>query len=294
MPPFLAPSVDVVFKLLFTRHADSAEALIGLLTAVLRPKQAIAQIEVQNPAIGAGELEDKDIVLDILVRLADGTTLNVEMQARKLEGYRERLLFYWARAYGQLLGMGEGYTRLRPTVVIAFLGYREADNPRFHSVFRLLEAETHRPYSDALSLHLVQLPLLGELTERDGRDEGALVHWSRFFAARTGEEAEAAAMNDPAVSKANAILRRLTGDPDVQELARRRELAQAARLITYGAIREEARQEGEERGLRAAIYSLCAALDISLDPAREAALDAMNAAELAAFLERIVTARAWP
>lgn len=310
MPTFLAPTLDVVFKLLFTRHADSPEALTGLLTAVLRPPSPITAIEVLNPALGASEVDDKDIVLDIFVRLADGTTLNVEMQARKLDAYRDRLLFYWARAYGKLLGAGEGYPRLRPTVVVAFLGFRDDDNPRFHSVFRLLEAHSHASYSDALAIHLVQLPLLAQLTDLDRRDEGALLHWSRFFAARTHEEAKAAAMNDPAVSKANDILERLTADPDVQELAHRRELAQANRLITHGAIHERGRREGEargirvgeergirvgeERGLRAAIHSLCAALDIPVDEERAATLDAMNAAELQAFVERLGAARAWP
>jgi predicted transposase/invertase (TIGR01784 family) len=310
MPPFLAPALDVVFKLLFTRDADSREALVSLLTAVLRPPQPITEIEVLNPTIGAGEIADKDIVLDILVRLADRTTLNVEMQARKLDAFRERLLFYWARTYGQLLGVGDDYPMLRPTIVIAFLGYREDENPRFHSVFRLLETQTHTSYSDALSIHLIQLPLLAALTDVDRRDEQALLPWIRFFAARTREEAEAAAMDDPTISKMNEILKRLTGEPDVQEMARRRELAQAARLITHGAIHERGRREGEEhgirvgeergirvgeeRGLRAAIRGLCAAFGIPLDDAREAALEAMDAAELGAFVERLGAARAWP
>ena len=102
------------------------------------------------------------------------------------------------------------------------------------------------------------------------------------------------------------------------EMARRRELAQAARLITHGAIHERGRREGEEhgirvgeergirvgeergirvgeeRGLRAAIRGLCAAFGIPLDDAREAALEAMDAAELGAFVERLGAARAWP
>ena len=109
-------------------------------------------------------------------------------------------------------------------------------------------------------------------------------------------------MDDPTISKRNEILERLTGEPDVQEMARRRELAQAARLITHGAIHERGRREGEEhgirvgeeRGLRAAIRGLCAAFGIPLDDAREAALEAMDAAELGAFVERLGAARAWP
>ena len=74
--PLLDPTLDVVFKLLFTRHDDAHEALIGLLTAVLRPAQPIASVEILDPAVGLDDVDDKSIVLDVRVRFRDGTTLN--------------------------------------------------------------------------------------------------------------------------------------------------------------------------------------------------------------------------
>jgi len=128
----------------------------------------------------------------------------------------------------------------------------------------------------------VQLPLLGELTDLDRRDEGALLRGSRFFAARSRPPIRTC-------KKGHAVA-----------------LAQAARLITHGAIHERGRLEGEaigqergirvgeERGLRAAIRALCVPLGIPLDEQREATLEAMNAEELAGFVVRLGTARAWP
>ncbi len=45
----LDPTLDVVFKLLFTSGPDSHDVLIALLTAVLRPRSPFAKVTVLNP-----------------------------------------------------------------------------------------------------------------------------------------------------------------------------------------------------------------------------------------------------
>jgi predicted transposase/invertase (TIGR01784 family) len=310
VPKLLDPTLDVVFKLLFTSDRDSEAALCGLVSAVLRRPQPVVSVHVLNPEIGKEAVDDKGIVLDILVHLIDGTTLNVEMQARNVTPFRERLLYYWARVFGQQLGPGDGYTSLRPTISVAFLSYPEPQNPRFHSIFRVLETHEHLPYSDALEIHLIQLPRLAGLTDPDRRDDAALLRWSRFFAARSAEAIDEAAMDDPAVSKARDILHRLSADPDAQRMAEARELAQTTRRIEDGALREEAEAVGEERGLRLgeerglrlgeerglrdAIHTLCSILDIAVDEGRAARLEQMDGQALRALLERMKATRSWP
>jgi hypothetical protein len=166
--PLLDPTLDVVFKLLFTGHDDAHEALLGLLTAVLRPTQPIASVERLDPSVGVGlhDIDDKSIVLDVRVhvRFGNGTTLDVEMQARNVVTFRARLLSHWARLFGGQLRAGDGYGSLRPTISIAQLSYlvTRARNPRFHSVFRIIEVDDHVPCGDALTIHFVQLARLGE------------------------------------------------------------------------------------------------------------------------------------
>jgi predicted transposase/invertase (TIGR01784 family) len=277
---------------------------------VLQPHPPIVHVEVLNPAIDLESLDDKNIVLDLRARFQDGTTANIEMQSRPVSAFRERLLYYWARLFGSQLGPGDGYTTLRPTISIAFLRHREPHNPRFHSVFRILETRDHTPYGNALSIHLVQLPRLAELGEADRASEAALLRWSRFFAARTAEELDEAAMNDPAVSKARDILLHLSADADVRRRAEERELAQITRRIEDGALREEAEavgeergvrigeergvRIGEERGLRVAIHALCAGAGIAVDEARAASIDAMDLEALRSLIERLGATRTWP
>jgi hypothetical protein len=74
--PLRDPTLDVVFQLLFTRHDEAHEALIGLLTAVLRPTHPMASVEIFDPAVGLDDVDDKSIGLDVRVRFRDGTMLN--------------------------------------------------------------------------------------------------------------------------------------------------------------------------------------------------------------------------
>lgn len=295
MHPLLDPKLDVVFKLLFTRdHPDSREALIGLLTAVLRPSSLLTSVEVLNPEIGKAAVDDKGIVLDIRARLADGTITNVELQARNVAPFRKRFLYYWARAFSQQLSPGDGYTALCPTISVALLSYREPENPRFHAVFRILEAHDHAPYGDALELHLVQLPRLAELTEADRVGDAALLRWTKFFAARSAEELDEASMNDPAVSKARDILHRLSADPDARRMAEERERAQITRGIEDGALREEGRQEGRLQELREAIVDLCDVAGIAVDAERRARLETSTVDALVALKRHVKLHRSWP
>jgi len=98
----LDPTLDLVFKKLFA-HPQNRAALISLLTAVLRPSQPITDVYVEDPEVRPEQVGDKNIYLDILVRLRDGSRFNVEMQAEKRPAFRERSLFYWAKVYGSQL-----------------------------------------------------------------------------------------------------------------------------------------------------------------------------------------------
>jgi predicted transposase/invertase (TIGR01784 family) len=295
MQRLLDPALDVVFKLLFTRHDDAHEALIGLLTAVLRPTQAIASVEILDPSVGLDDIDDKSIVLDVRVRFQDGTTLNVEMQARNVETFRVRLLYYWARLFGGQLRAGEGYGSLRPTISIALLSYLEPENPRFHSVFRILDVDDHVPYADALTIHLVQLPRLAEAAAVANRPPNdALLRWGRFFAARTTEELDQATMTDSALLKARDVLLRLSADPEVRRLAEIRELAQTTRRIEDAGLLEQGRNEGRLQELREAVVDLCELVGIAVDAERLARLETASVEALVELKRHVKLHRAWP
>jgi len=110
----LDPTLDIVFKMLFGSQAGR-EALIDLLTAVLRPPRPITDVRVLNPEVGREQVGDKGIVLDLLVELSDGTRIDVEMQVARRAGLRRRAIYYWSRLYSGQLERGQPYTALRPS-----------------------------------------------------------------------------------------------------------------------------------------------------------------------------------
>ena len=112
----------------------------------------------------------------------------------------------------------------------------------------MYEAQDHECFGDELELHFVELPKLSSLSAEARDEEPALVRWSTFFMAKTDEEVEAACKGDEAMEKAKNHLELLSAKPDVQQLARQREMAWATYQIEVGAAREEGEARGEARG----------------------------------------------
>ncbi len=286
----LDPTLDVVFKMLLTRRPESHGLLVSLLTAVLRPPSPFAKVVVRNPEIPSTEVLERGVVLDIAAELEDGTLLDIEMQSDKRPAFRERALFYWARLYGAELERGEGYEKLRPVISVLFLDYRELRGQRLHSVFHVLEVHDHERFSDALALHIIELPKIAQATAEERADEASLLRWSRFFAATTDAELEEIAMADPIIEEARNVLQAVSEDPMAREIARIRRNAVVNRRLEDAALRAEGRAEA----LRSAIEGLCQALGLPLEEAQRATLARSDAATLQQIFDAIVRDRAWP
>ena len=244
----LDPKLDVVFKILFA-HPGSRGCLTSVLTAVLRPVSPIVEVEVLNPEIPGQEAFEKGVVLDLRVRLAGGSQVDVEMQSDRQPGSRKRMLYYWAKMYGAQLGRGAEYASLEPVVVVVFTDYRELESERLHSTFRILEVTHHEDLCDDLEIHLIELPKLDTMRPAELEAERLLVAWARFLAARTDEEVEAAAKEDEMIEQAKDMLERVSEDPKVRELASWREAHLALDRMQRRMGLEEARAEGRTEGL---------------------------------------------
>jgi hypothetical protein len=83
--------------------------LISLLNAVLQPRIPIESVEVLHAQPERASVDDKSIALDVLVRLATGEEVDVEMQSQRRPALRERALYYWARLYAGQLQRGDSY-----------------------------------------------------------------------------------------------------------------------------------------------------------------------------------------
>jgi hypothetical protein len=108
-----------------------------------------------------------------------------------------------------------------------------------HSKFRILEVETHHELSRDFEMHFVELSKIALEP-----DDSALKRWMAFLLARDEKELEELAMSDPNIRRATEALAALSQDPEAQELARQREMAQ----INWKIMRQFEREEGEAKG----------------------------------------------
>lgn len=287
----LDPKLDVVFKLLFADERNR-QLLTSLLTAVLEPSQPIVDVEVLNPDTPKESVVDKGAVLDVRVRLRDGTEVNIEMQTAPHAGLRQRALFYWARVYTAQLGRGRDYFELCAAASVFILSFCELETEQYHSTFRLLEKHEHELLSDDLTIHVIELPKLPG--GPPAAESSAVLKWGKFFAAETDEELEEVAMADPNLNEAKSALERLSADPAAQELARERELAAWNYENTLRLTRKKALEEGREEGLREAVQHLCDAFGIEMTDERRQTLEQASTRELEELLDQIALHRAWP
>ena len=245
-PKRLDPKLDVVFKILFAAP-ENRDLLCSLLTAVLMPSSPIASVKVLNPELPKELTTDKGAVLDLHVELADGRLADVEMQAQPRQSVRGRALYYWARMYGAQLQPGMPYNNLKACVAIFILGHSELPSNRFHSTFEVLEVHGGERLSDHLQVHFVELPKLPARGSGPS-DEALLEDWGRFFSAQSDEELEELAMSNPVIARAKGALDFLSAQPDVQELARQRELAQHNFVSAIHEAEARGKAEGRAEG----------------------------------------------
>jgi len=243
----LDPTLDIVFWMLFAAE-QNRELLISLLNAVLKPAVPIESVEVLPAQPERHSVADKNISLDVRVRLQNGEQVDVEMQSQRRPSLRERALYYWARLYTGQLQRGEPYTALRRCVVVLITNFSELASQRFHSIFQIRERHGGELLSGHLELHLLELPKLASALDRN--DEPNLALWGKFLSARADEELEQLAMQHPVLKKAKAALDRLSADEVARLQAEQREMALLTFEAGMAAAREEAHQEGHREGHR--------------------------------------------
>ena len=77
-----------------------------------------------------------------------------------------------------------------------------------------------------------------------------MLAWAQFLGAKNDQEAREATMKHWAIAKANESLEHISADPEVQEMARQRQLALDTYRIEMTAARKEGLREGLTQGKR--------------------------------------------
>ena len=206
----MLPKIDFCFKELMI----DSEIRNGFLATVLEiaPKE-IEKTELLPTILQKHYQDDKWGILDVRVKMKDGSQVDIEIQLIDYDDWSERSLFYLCKMFVEQIKEGEEYTSLKKCIHIGILNFDLFDGADYYSRFHLREDFRDELYSDKLEIHILELKKAGnpELPESE------LLHWTRFLSGDKKEDLEKMAEKNPYIQKAyDHIL-----DISVDELKRR-------------------------------------------------------------------------
>ncbi|MGI5173871.1 PD-(D/E)XK nuclease family transposase [Treponema sp. OMZ 840] len=206
---------DYAFKKVFGTEENKA-VLRDFLDCVLDiPAQDIEDLELLDKEFHIDSVNDKTGILDVKLRLKNGTIIDIEIQNRWNDEFVQRTVFYWAKMYTENLQKGDMYTKLPKCITINIVGEGFKLNELLHSEYRVLEKRLYTELSDELEIHFLNLaaakkqPVQVESDEKTGR----LVNWLKFIETDDKEVRAMLADNSPVMEQANETVDVMLQDP---------------------------------------------------------------------------------
>ncbi len=239
MNELLSPKLDIVFKKIFTENLDLLQHFVASMLSI--PMQEITGIELTNPEMLPDEPDTKFSRLDLRLSLAT-RQIDIEIQVKKMLGYADRALFYWAKLFTSDLKSGEEYFSLKQAISIHLVDFiLFEDRNEAHTVVVPMIQGTQRIFSDKMVLHFFELRKIGK--NEDEKLSASMAQWLKFFNVKTTEDL-AMFETDQVMYKASNVLRVMSDDDRMREAARMRE----KRLHDEASYLADAERTGEARG----------------------------------------------
>lgn len=248
----LDPRNDFIFKRIFGSESNK-DVLLAFLNSTFTEagEPPLTEIILMNPYTEKDAPHDKQSILDIKAKTAEGKLINIEMQLFNPYNMEKRTLFYWSNMYFHQIKEGGNYGELKKCVTINILNYSCLPNDRYHNVFHLREDHTMIPLIDDIEVHVMELPKLEKCEVPVG---GGLINWLLFLRGVEPEHWEVLTVNEPMLKKAMTTLEFLSQDSQtrMEYEARLKFLRDEASRVegAKAAGRAEGKAEGKEEMAR--------------------------------------------
>ncbi|MGI5074425.1 PD-(D/E)XK nuclease family transposase [Treponema vincentii] len=246
---------DYLFKLLLGSEENKA-CLQDFLECVLdMPAGMITDLELLDKELSKDEITDKTGILDVKLRLKDGTTIDIEIQNSWSTEFIPRTLFYWAKMYIEGFKEGEPYTGLTRCIAINLISQGFKLNSEVHSAYRILEQQTYQQLTDLLEIHFLNLSAVKGVDTRQSittKKQEKLLNWLRFIETDDKEERAMLATTSPILQMLNEKIDVLSLNPEERKLyeSRMKLKSDIATIseVQFKAGVEYGLAEGEARG----------------------------------------------
>ena len=211
---------DYAFKRLLGSE-ENKPLLQNFLECILdlAPQQVLG-LEFMDKELTKEEFSDKTGILDVKLKLTNGTVIDIEIQASWNASFVKRTLFYWAKMYTADFKSGESYSSLHKCITINIIADGFRLNDAIHSEYLLQEKTAHTVLTDVLEVHFLDLQAAKRAKEEwsAAGKQGQLINWLRFIGATNRKERAMIATMSPVLQMLNEKIDILTLSPIERKL----------------------------------------------------------------------------
>lgn len=247
-------TLDIVFKAVFGRDTKNSKIiLMDLLNTILGGSvgKTITSIELKNPFLIEGTIEQKKPVLDIKASTNTGEQINIEIQVKNLQSFVKRMVYYLTRFHSEQLEEGQDYRQINKTIQIQIVNFQLVEQQQQHTMYLLKEKDSHRVLTDDLEIHCLQLPFVDDTITIDNMDY--MTQWMTIIKDLGNPEFESVIeeirTKKEVINMAINEYRKVTSDSQIKEQLASYEKAEHDRITYLNEAREEGIEQGLEQGL---------------------------------------------
>ena len=185
-------------------------------------------------------------ILDIKVRLEDGSVVIIEMQIKNNYNIAERMTYYNAKSVATQLKKGAEYIDLKPVTSIVILDYPIYECERYVSTSRIVQ-EDEIIMVDKMKFKVIELP---KVRKREPNYEDKLYCWLMFIDGKKEEVIEMIKTKYPIFEEAEEELRKIYSESEVEAIMESREKWEWDMSSLKRHITEESEKRGEKKGIK--------------------------------------------
>ena len=236
----MTPMNDFIFKKLF--GTVGKEKLIkDFLEAILDIKIEEVELGLETILI-ADEIDEKAGILDVRVKLEDGTDIDVEIQNSVNSAIIKRSHFYASRMYGKQLNVGIDYGDLKKVIVIFITNFDIFPKLKeYHTRWLMTEQSNKEEHFEEMELHFIEMPKFLS-TKYDKKRK--IDQWLLFLKYSHKEMMKEIMKENENIKEAKEELEKLQQDEHLQYLAWLREKY----VLETNTMKNEGIRIGKEQG----------------------------------------------
>ncbi len=168
------------------------------------PPESIKEITISNPELPPETVASKFSRLHLSLNVND-KLVNVEIQVKIDNDYRDRTLFYWAKLYTSELKSGEDYGNLKQTITINIINFNMFEGNDYHTEVAAMIKGKNEIFSDKFSMHFFELKKISK-HPKTSREQ-----WLQFINADS-ETCELSRLREKALHDEASALKQATNE----------------------------------------------------------------------------------